>query len=318
MNLKEINKFIENINDISHKLNFSSKFEDSYFIWQNNNCSIYVIPYFDSLEIIDDLSNKNVIIVPFTGCDVPSELYKNYLVLSIVELKEILHLKKELDEDTFEIVFLTLLNCKNISNVYKKICLKTNVKKELNKDNAKNDKKAERYNSAISDLNIDIPKYINSIYGECKKVKRYYINDKNSTAVIPIISKRYDRTTFNYWYSFHDYQEKVFNKYDNGILMLILKDLQSCVLLPKEFIFSMKDKMGKSPNGGNPYYHIYLIEKNGKIYFRLPNQDSIDITVFYKSICIEMTNNSIEDSDENKSVQVIKIKSGFKSVHYKK
>lgn len=318
MNLKEINKFTEKINDISHKLNFSSKFVDSYFIWQNNKYSIFVIPYFDSLEIIDDLSDKNVIIVPFTGCSVPIELYKKYLVLSVDELKEILNLKNELAEEKFECVFLTLLNCRNISNLCNNTSFISNVENEEKNENIKNSKKEVRYNSAISDLNVDIPKYIDSIYGKCKKIKRYYINDKNSVAVIPIISKRYNRTTFNYWYSFHDYQEKIFNKYNKGILMLILKDLKSCVLLPKEFIFSMKDKMGKSPNGGNPYYHIYLIEKNGKIYFRLPNHDSIDITEFYKQICVEQPYTCIEEKDGNESVQVIKIKSGFKSVHYKK
>lgn len=314
MNLKEINEFIENINNISRELNFNSIFEDSYFIWKNNNYCIYVIPYFDSLEIIDDLNDKNVIIIPFIGYNIPSELYKKYLILSIVELKELLYLKKKLGEDKFEIVFLTLLNCRNIFNVCKKIVLKYKNEEELNVDKVQNVKKETRYNSTMSDSNVNVEKYIDSIYGECKKIKHYFVNNKNSIAIIPIISKRYNRTTFNYWYSFHDYQEKVFNEYNNGILMLILKDLQACVLLPKEFILSVKNKMGKSPNRGNPYYHIYLIEKNEKIYFRLPNHDSIDITEFYKPIFTESINTQLEKN----STQVIKIKSGFKSVHYKK
>ena len=109
------------------------------------------------------------------------------------------------------------------------------------------------------------------------KNKRYYISEDNEIAVLVMRSKRYNRTPYKYWYTFHKYQKDVLDKYKNSYVMLYFDDKDECILIETEKLYATLSKLGKTQNGESIGWHLHIQDIDGIYSIRIPFEGLLNI-----------------------------------------
>lgn len=217
----------------------------------------------DKQNIIIDLSN-NVI------NDSLNIIYES-------DVDNILKLKNILDEDTFsKIVNYVFFNKENklLFNIINNLYL--NKSKKINK-NIDTSIKAKKDN-----VDFNIMEIINKEFAKkkpFKQEKKYYISADKKMAILVMISKRYDHSSYKYWYTFHKKQKEILEKYESSYILLYFNDKNACVIIDTNKLYRYLDKLNKSVNGNNIGWHLHVQEKNDNYQLRIPKNGTVSLDV---------------------------------------
>ena len=218
-------------------------------------------------------------------------IYTNSInnTISSEEIKKLVNIKNSCNKELFENIVNYIVFEKanyaffNIIDTF--ISEKATVIHEMIENNEIIETENEVADSIIN-RNQEISNYIIeflnkelSSFGLRKFVKnrRYYISEDNKVAVLVMRSKRYNRSAFKYWYTFHKYQKDILDKYEKSYVMLYFDDKDECILINTDKLYTTLSKLGKTLNGENIGWHLHIQEENGIYSIRVPYEGLLNI-----------------------------------------
>ena len=134
-----------------------------------------------------------------------------------------------------------------------------------------------------------------SFHAECiKKIEVYFktkftkqsrstfISADRQIALVCAISKRYERTSHNYWFSFHPYQGEFLSSSSKGYFLFGCGEANRIVLIPYQDLKLWVEKVNKSTReDGTYYFHVKFIEEKGRLYSILEGRNQrIEVTKY--------------------------------------
>ena len=239
------------------------------------------------------------------------------------EYKMLLNLYEKIDNSELLFEILTKYYSNNSLGEYIKVIIKIldtiNVRpisvKNIKKDKEKNIDKAEdnKYPRIVENDRVKLKvesknllNIINSYFDDSFINNRnyYYLKD-NSIGVLTMQSRVYNHPSYKYWYTYHKYQKKMLDKYNEKYMLLYFKDSGDGLIIPTLFIEQYKVKLGKTINKEKDDIgiHIHIEKKNGEYFLRIPYEPLVSLKDFKL---------------KQEKVEVIKISSNYKQINIKR
>lgn len=119
-----------------------------------------------------------------------------------------------------------------------------------------------------------------------KLSKTSYGTQDKKFGIVIIISKEYDPPCGyekKYWYSFHPYQSKFLEEYENKKVIFGCGNAESIISFPYNEIEKLLQYMWQTEKKDRTYKHIVILKNSNKFYLRLPydkKNDFLDISKY--------------------------------------
>jgi hypothetical protein len=108
-----------------------------------------------------------------------------------------------------------------------------------------------------------------------QKSRAQYWNAAHDVRAVCSISKRYEGKNQNpYWYAYHPQWDEFLEEADRAFFVLGCMDLNRAFAIPRDVIRSVLPKLHQSVRESGAYWHVHLVERNGRIELLIPNSPS--------------------------------------------
>jgi hypothetical protein len=115
-----------------------------------------------------------------------------------------------------------------------------------------------------------------------RRSKAMHWNANRDFRTVCTVSKRYENKSNPYWYAYHPKWQEFLNKGSKGYFILGCMDLDFAFAIPVQIVESRLSEFNITPNNGNPYWHIKILQPEiGKYLLQMPKTGKhLDLTPF--------------------------------------
>lgn len=115
-----------------------------------------------------------------------------------------------------------------------------------------------------------------------KQSRSTFISTDRSIKLVCAVSKRYDRTSHNYWFSFHPYQGEFLSSAPRGFFLFGCGEDGRILLIPYQDLMQWVEKVNKSVReDGSYYYHVKFIEEKNRYFSILEGRNKkVDVSKY--------------------------------------
>ncbi len=275
MDVNQIQKQIAELIEKLKEIGIDSYYDNKYTFKIRN----------DEYDSVVTLNNSNEMIY----ISISNESSNSGNTITFDDINSLISLKEKCDDVIFKMLVNYLFFNKNNQDILKIIGHLTEKNSEVLHEMIENNEINETENEitdSVVNRNKEISNYIidylnkelsNDGARTFLKNKRYYISEDNEIAVLVMRSKRYNRTSYKYWYTFHKYQKDVLDKYKNSYVMLYFDDKDECILIETEKLYATLSKLGKTQNGESIGWHLHIQDIDGIYSIRIPFEGLLNI-----------------------------------------
>jgi len=246
-----------------------------------------------------------------------SNLMMNQIDFSIKEYELLIELSKDINNQEIllqilknyyfnnsleDYINLFKLISRTVKNIHKEEDNK--VKNIVTKDKLLENKQDDKTKLKVDDKNL--LNIINSYFeNNFLNDRNYYYLKDNSIGVLTMKSRVYKHSSYKYWYTYHKYQQKALEKYNERYMLLYFKDSEDGLIIPTSFIEQYKDKLGKSiyKENNDIGIHIHIQKIDGEYFLRIPYAPLVPLKDFKL---------------KQEKVEVIKISSEYRQINIKR
>ncbi len=233
---------------------------------------VFFISNDEDLEHIDSNVQKESLIIDLSN----DSKYDSIEVINESNIDLLLSISELIDTKTMSEIIEYLFFKKNnetFFNIIKNFATKKE-KTYISNNDLQKDENTKNNENILSIINLEFKKQ-----GPFKKKKgkKYFISDDKKTAILAMVSKRYNRVSYKYWFTFHKYQKDFLEDFESSYVMLYFVDKEACVIIEAEKLYSYLDKLNKTIKGDNIGWHLHVQEKNNVYQLRIPKQGTVSL-----------------------------------------